>query len=458
MDARDMFREHEKKINILVVWLIWGTVIGGYSICFALYFMGFRLWGIGDLIWGLILGIALSSVTNVVYAVRRWVSFTKYISILCSAGLVFYVESYLSVTPNPVLWLIPVGIGCLYFIPRLSVAAAAINIILCYISLIVMRHFSGEDLYKYVATFSISLPLIAVVLIVISVRARSLLSSLVKREEEQKKLLIGMETLIARSADTSGQVYRSGQKLVDAVKTSELSVHSIASMSGELSATIEEVSASLAEINVSSATVAGAATEGGEVLTKANLQMEVIGEIVQKLASMSRELNDSSQKIGEVINVISTIAGQTNLLALNAAIEAARAGEHGRGFALVAVEVKRLADNSSKAAEEVAVLINKVQADTNGIVGAMEEGVNAVNSGSELVQEAGDVFKGILNSTQILADYTAQIATATKEIEQSGLQVASISDEQFSFIQETATEARSLMVVAQELNMNLQRE
>jgi methyl-accepting chemotaxis protein len=229
-------------------------------------------------------------------------------------------------------------------------------------------------------------------------------------------------------------------------------------MSEELSATIEEVSASLAEINMSSATVASASTEGGGVLTKANLQMDVIGKIVQKLSAMIRELNDSSQKIGEVINVISTIAGQTNLLALNAAIEAARAGEHGRGFALVAVEVKRLADSSSKAAEEVAVLINKVQADTNGIVGAMEEGITAVNSGSELVQKAGDVFKGILNNTQILADSTAQIATATKEIGQSGLQVASISDEQFSFIQKTATEAKSLMVVAQELNTNLQRE
>ncbi|MFZ5645092.1 MAG: methyl-accepting chemotaxis protein [Bacillota bacterium] len=342
--------------------------------------------------------------------------------------------------------------------PRLSAAAAIINIILCYISLIVMRHFSSEDLYKYAATFSASLPLAVSVLIVISVRARSLLFNLAEREEEQKKLLISMETLITRSAETSGQVYQSGQKLVDAVKTSELSVHGIASMSEELSATIEEVGASLAEINMSSATVASAATEGGGVLTKANLQMEVIGEIVQKLAAMIRELNDSSQKIGEVINVISTIAGQTNLLALNAAIEAARAGEHGRGFALVAVEVKRLADNSSKAAEEVAVLINKVQADTNGIVGAMEEGITAVNSGSELVQEAGDVFKGILNSTQMLADNTAQIATATKEIEQSGLQVASVSDEQFSFIQKTAAEAKSLMAAAQELNMNLQRE
>ncbi|MCL5057555.1 MAG: methyl-accepting chemotaxis protein, partial [Actinobacteria bacterium] len=127
-------------------------------------------------------------------------------------------------------------------------------------------------------------------------------------------------------------------------------------------------------------------------------QMDLIKNLVQKLADMIGELNESSQKIGEVIGVISMIADQTNLLALNAAIEAARAGEYGRGFAVVAEEVRKLAENSGKAAGEIAALIKKVQLEAHGVSGAMEEGIGTVDSGSEMIRDMGKNIEGIIEA------------------------------------------------------------
>jgi len=126
-------------------------------------------------------------------------------------------------------------------------------------------------------------------------------------------------------------------------------------------------------------------------------------------------LGDSSKQIGEIISVIDDIADQTNLLALNAAIEAARAGEQGRGFAVVADEVRKLAERTTEATKQIASMIKGIQGETEQAVVAMNQGTHEVQSGIEYADRAGESLNSILSSTQELLDMINQIAAASEE-------------------------------------------
>lgn len=124
--------------------------------------------------------------------------------------------------------------------------------------------------------------------------------------------------------------------------------------------------------------------------------MERIKTTVTESGERIKQLGEQSKAIGEIIQVIDDIAEQTNLLALNAAIEAARAGEHGKGFAVVADEVRKLAERSGKATKEIANLIISIQKGTDNAVSAMEKGISEVENGSRFAHDAGQALKEIL--------------------------------------------------------------
>lgn len=158
------------------------------------------------------------------------------------------------------------------------------------------------------------------------------------------------------------------------------------------------------------------AQKGGETLQETIVGMERIKQTVFDSANKIKELGDQSQKIGEIVQVIDDIAEQTNLLALNAAIEAARAGEHGKGFAVVADEVRKLAERSGKATKEIANLITNIQKGTEKAVLAMEVGTQEVEKGSNLAKDAGTAFEQILASIQQSVKQIEGIASAAEEL------------------------------------------
>jgi twitching motility protein PilJ len=183
----------------------------------------------------------------------------------------------------------------------------------------------------------------------------------------------------------------------------------------ELTVSMKQVSNN-AEASAEAARRALDAAEQGNRAVRDTLEgMQRIRGSVQATAKKIKSLGDRSLEISEIINVINDITEQTNLLALNAAIEAARAGEAGRGFAVVADEVRKLAEHSRSATKDIAALIKAIQAETNEAVVVMEEGTKEVESGATLADQAGRALDAISNVVRQSAELVQEISLASKQ-------------------------------------------
>jgi methyl-accepting chemotaxis protein len=183
----------------------------------------------------------------------------------------------------------------------------------------------------------------------------------------------------------------------------------------ELTVSMKQVSNN-AEASAEAARRALDAAEQGNRAVRDTLEgMQRIRSSVQATAKKIKSLGDRSLEISEIINVINDITEQTNLLALNAAIEAARAGEAGRGFAVVADEVRKLAEHSRSATKDIAALIKAIQAETNEAVVVMEEGTKEVESGATLADQAGRALDAISNVVRQSAELVQEISLASKQ-------------------------------------------
>jgi len=190
----------------------------------------------------------------------------------------------------------------------------------------------------------------------------------------------------------------------------------------QIASAMEQMSASIIEVARKSSEAAGNATEsgkiaqqGGQIVDQTIQGMQAIDEAVTASATSVQELGKRGEQIGQIIEVINDIADQTNLLALNAAIEAARAGEHGRGFAVVADEVRKLADRTTKATEEIAQSIKAIQGETTQAVQRMDAGTEQVRTGVERATEAGQSLGQIVTSAQEVAGMIQSIAAAAEQ-------------------------------------------
>jgi len=194
------------------------------------------------------------------------------------------------------------------------------------------------------------------------------------------------------------------------------------------------------------------AIEGGKVVSETIEGMTRIEGVVQRSAHTVQQLGKSSEQIGEIAQVIDDIADQTNLLALNAAIEAARAGEQGRGFAVVADEVRKLAERTTKATKEIAAMIKQIQQDTSEAVNSMELGTSEVTSGKEMANKAGIALQEIVEESQRVVDIVNQVAAASEE-QSSSAEVISKNVEAISTVtQESAGATQQIAHAAEDLN------
>ncbi|MEM6647297.1 MAG: methyl-accepting chemotaxis protein, partial [Bacteroidota bacterium] len=174
-----------------------------------------------------------------------------------------------------------------------------------------------------------------------------------------------------------------------------------------------------------------AAQAGRQVMTETRAKLEQVTRVVGSAAESVRKLGASSAQIGEIVQVIEDIANQTNLLALNAAIEAARAGEQGRGFAVVADEVRKLAERTTGATKQIGEMVGSIQAETDQVVTAIRSGKAEVAAGLTLADKARASLERIVEATTQTVDVVTQIAAATEEqsstSEQIGRSIDTIS-------------------------------
>lgn len=243
----------------------------------------------------------------------------------------------------------------------------------------------------------------------------------------------------------------------DAARAAQASQHQADSASS-VAAAMEEMSASIEQIGDNTRTAEDISRqsgeqsrEGGQIVHDAANEMQSIAQMVNQSASVIRELQGHSQEITSIVTVIREIAEQTNLLALNAAIEAARAGEQGRGFAVVADEVRKLAERTASSTQEITGMVEKIQHGAQQAVTSMESGVDRVAEGVQLAHRAGDSITQIQQSADRVVAAVRDIAhalheqsAAAQETTQNVERIAHMAEENNAVVAKTLASAQEL--------------
>lgn len=264
-------------------------------------------------------------------------------------------------------------------------------------------------------------------------------------------MLHNLRQLAKQLLNKSQAVATSAHELSANAEETSASVSETSSSMTEVAATVEEVAASAQRCAQLSEAATRHAQAGTESVKNIINQMGAIDKATGGVAKAIRELHDTSQKITQIVDLITHIADQTNLLALNAAIEAARAGEQGRGFAVVAEEVRKLAEQSAGAAREIYTLISTIQGESQAAVAVMDEATREVAAGSKVVREVERSFGEIIRQVQELAAQIQQVAGAAEEISSAVQNVTGAAEEQNAAMEEVAAAAEGLAKLAVEL-------
>jgi methyl-accepting chemotaxis protein len=254
-----------------------------------------------------------------------------------------------------------------------------------------------------------------------------------------------------RVAQAAGQLDEATEKMAAGVEEAATQVNAVAAASEEMSKTSGEIAKNCV-MAVKSSDEANKTVNVGESIIQDTIRvMGSISERVQDSAEIMKRLGARSDQIGEIVGLINDVADQTNLLALNAAIEAARAGEHGRGFAVVADEVRKLAERTSHATKEISETISAMQADTKTAVKSMEEGVTEVGSGTKEAARSGEALANILQQIGKVTGEINQIAVASEQETATTNEIASNIHQVSQVMQETAHQIQGNASASSEL-------
>lgn len=278
-------------------------------------------------------------------------------------------------------------------------------------------------------------------------------------------LLDNLEGMIGRVAMVTEQLASAAVQLSATAVEISGGTARLTSRATHTAAAVEEMNATVGQVAQNSGKAACLAREtvetakdGGAVVANTIEGMELLSEAVSSSSTIITELGKSSDQIGVIVGTIEDIADQTNLLALNAAIEAARAGEQGRGFAVVADEVRKLAERTTKATKEISDMIRQIQQDTRGAVDSMQHGKEKVSAGVDLANKTGEALTRIVRMVSESADMIQQIAvaseeqsTATQQIAADIENVAQVTKESAAGANESAKACQDLSQIATEL-------
>ncbi len=273
-------------------------------------------------------------------------------------------------------------------------------------------------------------------------------------------MIVSIKENAAQVASAASLMNSGAEQIATGAEEAAAQAGTVATASEELSATSSEIAQNCNAAAESSRYATESASEGAVVVKETVAGMDRISQRVKETAKSVESLGARSDQIGEIVGTIEDIADQTNLLALNAAIEAARAGEQGRGFAVVADEVRALAERTTKATKEIGQMIKAIQNETKGAVSSMEEGVSEVERGTKDAAKSGAALEQILEQIHTVTMQINQIATAaeqqtatTSEITNNIQQITEVVQSSADCSQDSATAARQLSVLAEDLEL-----
>ena len=277
--------------------------------------------------------------------------------------------------------------------------------------------------------------------------------------------------LVAGVTDTAGQVAHgaaSAQKITQQLlAAAQKQAHDIERAGGAvelITKSISEVSSSATQSAEAARKSLATAERGAGAVQSSVKSMNLIREQIQDTAKRIKRLGESSQEIGEIVELISDITEQTNVLALNAAIQAASAGEAGRGFAVVAEEVQRLAERSAEAMKQIGALVKAIQTDTHDAVAAMEKSTQGVVQGAQLSDAAGAALGEIESATRELSQLVQSIAVSTqmqveiaREVTSGMKQTLAITEQATRGVNQTAATVADLAAHATNMKSSVAR-
>jgi methyl-accepting chemotaxis protein len=267
---------------------------------------------------------------------------------------------------------------------------------------------------------------------------------------------VASSTQLVASAST--QLMANAEQIATGAEEVAAQAGTVATAGEEMSATSSDIAFNCQRAAEGSTVASQAAKNGAAVVEQTVQVMNRIASQVQNAAAKVKSLGTRSNEIGDIVSTIEDIADQTNLLALNAAIEAARAGEQGRGFAVVADEVRALAERTTKATREIGEMIKTIQSETSSAVTAMEQGVKEVEQGTSDAANSGKALDEILEQISNVTMQVSQVATAaeeqtatTSEISNNIHQITDVVEGTAKGAQESAAAAAQLAQTAEDL-------
>jgi methyl-accepting chemotaxis protein len=292
----------------------------------------------------------------------------------------------------------------------------------------------------------------------------SMLAAIREMQAKLREVVMSIQSEVHSVSSTAGQLSTSAQQVAESSRQQAEAASSMAAAVEEMTVSINHVSERSEEASRISSHSGDLSQSGADVIHGVAAEMQNIEGSVKSSSVIIGALEKQSGQITEIVNVIREIADQTNLLALNAAIEAARAGEQGRGFAVVADEVRKLAERTSSSTQEIAEMVQQIQSGTRSAVASMESGVEQAGIGVDLANKAGDSILGIRSEAVRVVEVVSDISNALREqavasgdIARNVEHIAQMAEENSAAVAETAGAAHDLGDMASKLQSLVDR-
>lgn len=453
----DVIFRNEIKTNELIMKVVWGVYIFGFAVLAILYMSGITQVTLQGMIFGFLFGLVLLVAGSLIWRFYTEKRFIKYmfafigttliagVIILCGEGMFF----------SP-LWFCLVAVISMYSDLPLIISTAGVAYVL---NFLLITYIPGRELEGLIFIDYIGQPgalLLAFACIIFATfKGRKFLDLVIKSEEEAIHMKQDMSKILDNSKEAADKASSLSSVLSDSADNISASIQEIASTTNDLAASVTDLAQKSDEMNTSSRETTSRASQGGKETEGVLDQINVIRQVIGRVQVSVERLVEKTKTIGNMVGTINAISNQTNLLALNAAIEAARAGTHGKGFSVVADEIRKLSEQTAYSANEINVIVEENEKESQATMQEIEVGAEQINSGAIVIENSGTTFKDIVVEVKELTKHLEDISSMFERLQSNSQSLAAITQEQSASVLQLSDMAGSLKEISVKLSEDL---